>query len=133
MCVEFKLAIWGFDNGKMKMTSPLYQLHRPIEMMKVTGEYIYMVFEQGESCYLLYNEQDQLCKADYDRSNEHEDSVVSIDVHHEKGLIVTADSDGLIKVWNSNKELQREIKFNEDIASVCFMNNAADLLIGHGG
>jgi hypothetical protein len=83
MCAEYNLAIWGFEKGNIKKCSPMYQVHRPIELMKVNGEYIYMVFEMGESCLLLFDENDQLRNAKYDRNNEHEDRVVSIDNHHE--------------------------------------------------
>ena len=37
-------------------------------------------------------------------------------------LVVSADQDGLIKVWNFMKELVREIKFTEPISAVCFLN-----------
>jgi hypothetical protein len=48
-------------------------------------------------------------------------------------LIVSADQDGLIKVWNFKKELMREIKFTEPISAVCFLNEQADLLVAHHG
>ena len=50
-----------------------------------------------------------------------------------KKLIVSADCDGLIKIWNFAKELVREIKFTEPISAVCFLNPEADLLVGHRG
>lgn len=48
-------------------------------------------------------------------------------------MIVTSDSDGLIKIWNFNKKLIREIKFAEPISVVCFYNEKADLMAAHGG
>ena len=54
-------------------------------------------------------------------------------MHYEKQLLVSSDEDGLIKVWNFQKKLLREIKFTEAITAVCFLNNSADLMAGHGG
>jgi hypothetical protein len=58
MCTEYKLAIWGFENDKLKVTTPIYLIHRPIEIIKVLGDFIYFMFDQGESCYFFYNEKD---------------------------------------------------------------------------
>lgn len=54
--------------------------------------------------------------------DEHEDELESIDFLFQKGLYVTGGRDGLVKVWNSKKELIREIKFPEPITAVCFLN-----------
>ena len=51
----------------------------------------------------------------------------------ERGLIVSGDCEGLLKLWNIKKELIREIKFTEPITSVCFLNLAADIVVGHQG
>lgn len=59
--------------------------------------------------------------------------MVTHDVLLAKNLIVTGDIEGLIKIWNGKKELMREIKFNEPISAVCFMNAEGDILVGHGG
>jgi hypothetical protein len=63
---------------------------------------------------------------------EHETVVLSIDVHLRLGLCATGDREGLIKIWNKKKEIVREIKFNDSITAICFLNKEADLLIGHG-
>lgn len=81
-----------------------------------------------------------------DKIDEHEDELQSLDflpsynegisvnkVIIRGGLFVTGAKDGLVKVWNMKKELIREIKFPEPITSVCFLNPAADLLVGHVG
>jgi WD40 repeat protein len=64
---------------------------------------------------------------------EHDERVDVIDFLPSKGLMATADADGLIKIWNARKELIREVKFNEPISSVTFMNVKGDLLVGHQG
>lgn len=75
----------------------------------------------------------ELLKVKIRKQDEHEEQVLSIDIHMEKQLIVTSDADGLIKIWNFQKKLIREIKFTEAITVVCFINNKADLMAGHGG
>lgn len=65
--------------------------------------------------------------------DEHEDYLESIDSLDGKGLFVTGGRDGLVKVWNIRKELIREIKFPEPITSLIFLNNDADILVGHVG
>lgn len=132
MCTEFKLAVWGFQGGRNTTPVPLFLVHRPLDELVVLGNFIYTFFESGESCYFALCGE-ELRRIEFERSAEHEDRIVSVDTHVEKGLIVTGDSDGLIKVWNARKELIREIKFNEAITTVSFMNTEADLLVGHGG
>jgi WD40 repeat protein len=65
--------------------------------------------------------------------DEHEDELTSIDFLPSKGIFASGAKDGLVKVWNSKKELIREIKFPEPIVSVCFKNGNADILVGHLG
>lgn len=47
--------------------------------------------------------------------------------------MVSGDSEGLIKIWNHKKDLIREIKFTEPVTAVCFLNEQADILVGHYG
>jgi len=56
-----------------------------------------------------------------------------LDVLTKKGLYVTGDSEGIIKIWNCQKQLVRDIRFVDPINSVCFLNEDADILIGHSG
>lgn len=64
---------------------------------------------------------------------EHDDQVNSIDVHYGLKLIASGDAQGLIKIWNYRRQLIREIKFTEPITAVCFLNQRADLVVGHKG
>ena len=50
-----------------------------------------------------------------EKSNEHEEELKSVDVFYERGFILTSCADGIVKVWNSKKEIIRSIKFNDDI------------------
>lgn len=76
-------------------------------------------------------EKKSFLKLPIDRGQEHEDKVEAIDIHLGLGLIVTGDNEGLVKIWNRKKQVVREIKFTEPITAVCFLNEQADLLIGH--
>ena len=46
---------------------------------------------------------------------------------------MTGDKSGLVKIWNCKKQLVREIKFVEEISSVCFLGADRDLIVGHSG
>ena len=93
-----------------------------------------MCFESGDSEILVWNDEDkELMKLDIDKSDEHDDSLTCCDTLPESGLYVTGDKAGLVKIWNCKKQLIREIKFVEPINSVVFLNDKADLLVGHSG
>jgi len=72
-------------------------------------------------------------KMKMDKSDEHENEITCFDVLTKKGLYVTGDSEGIIKIWNCQKQLVRDIRFVDPINSVCFLNEDADILIGHSG
>lgn len=65
--------------------------------------------------------------------SEHDGELLSVDVHPEKQLILTAGVDGLVKIWNARKDILREIKFNEPITQALFLNTNADVVVAHGG
>lgn len=68
-----------------------------------------------------------------EKTGEHDDQLMNVDVHLEKGLILSSSADRLVKVWNMKKELIREIKFNEDITQALFLNHKGDIVTAHGG
>lgn len=51
----------------------------------------------------------------------------------ESGLIITGSADKSVKVWNTKKQIIREIKFPEAIESVKFFNPEGGILVGHAG
>ena len=65
--------------------------------------------------------------------NEHEDKVTCLDCLPKKQLFVSGSLDGFVKIWNTHKEMVREIKFPEPIYSVSFLNPEGDLIVGHMG
>ena len=75
------------------------------------------------SIVLLYSE----------KMNEHDDEINGLDILYEHGLILSSSVEGMVKVWNSKKELIRSIKFNEEITQAMFLNDQADIVVGHGG
>ena len=83
-----------------------------------------MCFKKGDSELLIWNnESKQLCaptnmfinhnvgdkkveeitKMKLDKSDEHENEITCFDVLIEKGLYVTGDQEGIIKIWNCQK------------------------------
>ena len=60
-------------------------------------------------------------KMKMDKSDEHENEITCFDVLTKKGLYVTGDSEGIIKIWNCQKQLVRDIRFVDPINSVCFL------------
>lgn len=50
------------------------------------------MFDQGESIFFTVDKEVGLKRITYERGNEHEDNVVSCDVHKGLHLIVTADT-----------------------------------------
>ena len=76
---------------------------------------------------------DKLSKLSTDKTDEHEDRLTCCDTLLSKGMIVTGDKDGLVKIWNSKKQLIREIKFVGKINSVAFLNQQGDIIVGHAG
>ena len=93
-----------------------------------------MCFESGDTELFSWNEeQNKLQRLDFDKSDEHEDKLTCCDILERQGLYVTGDKDGLVKIWNFKKQLIREVKFVEAVNSVCFLNQTADIIVGHSG
>ena len=93
-----------------------------------------LCFSSGDSELLLWDDEKcNLCKMITDKTDEHEDRITCIDTLLCQGMIVTGDKDGLVKIWNSKKQLIREIKFVGKINSVAFLNEQGDIIVGHAG
>lgn len=105
------------------------------------GEQVLSVWSSNSNNKLQIESDDEIANNKYcelsawkpEKQNEHEDKVLSFDVHYEKQLVVSSDADGLIKIWDFTMQLVREIKFTEAITAVCFLNHNGDLMAGHGG
>jgi WD40 repeat protein len=109
-------------------------LFRELGDIKISKGLIFMGFKSGDTEIFNWNEEEkEFYKLSCEKMDEHEDLLESVDTLNERGLFVTGGKDGLVKVWNIKKELIREIKFPDPITSVLFLNNDADLLIGHIG
>ena len=46
--------------------------------------------------------------------------------------MITGCDDGVVKIWNSLKQLQRAIRFPDKINAVTFLNSKGDILVAHG-
>jgi len=61
----------------------------------------FLGFKSGDTELLYWEEASkELYKLSTDKINEHENDLVSIDIHLGKELFVTGGKDGLVKVWN---------------------------------
>ena len=132
ICQELSLHIWGFTQGKAQIYRQ-YSLFRPVADIKVCGNLVFMGFKSGDTEMFEWDERSkEFFRLQQEKIDEHEEELVSLDMDC-RGLFVTGGRDGLVKIWNIKKELIREIKFPEPITSVCFLNSAADILVGHVG
>lgn len=91
-----------------------------------------MIFVSGESELFEFNSQDDsLCWIESERAREHDSQLTGCDYSVKLGLIVTADVNGVIRVWTKNKKFVREINFPDKIDSITFLNSEGDLLVSH--
>lgn len=63
--------------------------------------------------------------------NEHDSPIVGFDYLASKEIFITCCKQGIVKIWDNNKNLIREISFSDPITSVCFLNEDGDILIAH--
>lgn len=73
----------------------------------------------------------RLVRLGLNKSNEHEIDLTCLFIDNESGWILTADKEGLVKVWTDSKELIAELQFPENVSSVKFLNSDKDILVGH--
>lgn len=81
------------------------------------------IYHNGETNYMCYRDK-ELFVLPTNKENEHDDPIISIDVSEHQNLQVSVDKEGLIKVWNEVRDLVREIKFNDEVASVAFASSS---------
>lgn len=151
ICKENTLFIWGFDEEKRALEKyNKYDLCREVMTIIVSQhQQLLICFKKGDSELLVWDdekrqlakpairaydpEQDEQAILEPDNSDEHEDAITCFDVLQSKGVYVTGDESGLVKIWNCKKQLVREVKFVEPINSVCFLGGERDIIVGHSG
>ena len=140
ICEENILCIWGFTEVREQLYHKFNLYREVMSIIVAKSQQLLVCFMKGDSEILVWNnETEQLCELqEKDKSDEHEDIItccdsMQIDNLPEKTLFVTGDEQGLVKIWNSMKVLIREIKFVEPVNSVAFLNEKADLIVGHSG
>ena len=95
---------------------------------------LYIGFQSGDTDIFKWNEQEKcLLKLNCEKMDEHEEDLTSLDILLSKKMLVSGGEDGCVKIRNIKKELIREIRFPEPITSVTFLNENADILVGHVG
>ncbi|RKP20667.1 hypothetical protein ROZALSC1DRAFT_27866, partial [Rozella allomycis CSF55] len=113
---EEEIKQYGFWNKKWNIVQ---QAHSA-ELTKIECHAETMrIFTAGNDIIKAHN-------ADEDHNKE----VTRISSHSILQLYVTSSIDGLVKLWDNDNTLIREIQFSEPVYSVCFANEKADLLVG---
>jgi WD40 repeat protein len=128
------MAIFGFENGREKIYQTFNVQRQVFKIIEAKHDLILMCFLSGDSELMCWNnEENKLIKIKSEKTEEHDESLTCCDTLISKGILITGDKVGNVKIWNSMKQLIREIKFVEPINSVCFLNTAADIIVGHSG
>jgi WD40 repeat protein len=110
ICEENILQIWGFEDPikggiRREVIKKKFNLYREVFQVVLSKSNLLLVcFASGDSELLVWDAQSkELCKLSVEKTDEHEDVITSIDTLVDKGMIVTGDRDGLVKIWNSKK------------------------------
>lgn len=91
-----------------------------------------MIFSGGESdLFEFSSEANRLEWIETDKTRDHDCPLKGFDFCPTLKIIVTADTNGCIRIWNQDKIFLREIQFPETIDSLCFLNDRADILVSH--
>ena len=92
-----------------------------------------MSFKSGDTEQFSWHDSSkQMNRLKFDKLDEHDTEITSIDVHLKLQLYLTTSNDCLVKLWTFMKELVREIKFPEPINAAIFYNEVGDILVAHG-
>lgn len=65
---------------------------------------------------------DTLHCVETEKTREHDCNVTGHDYNLALKLLVTCDTNGMIRLWNSDKKFLREIQLPTPIDSICFLN-----------
>ena len=91
-----------------------------------------VIFSSGESELFEFSKvDDSLTWIESEKTREHDCELRGCDFNIKLGLIVTADKNGVIRIWTHEKVFLREIQFPDEIESLCFLNEDGDLLVSH--
>jgi len=120
----------------------MVNLEKELFNIAVIKNRILVGFETGDT--ELFQWQDNELNSLYtNKDSEHErkitgfislfffKNILGIDVNEELEMFITTAEDGIVKIWNWDKVLLREIKFAENIGAGLILNNECDLIIAH--
>uniref|UniRef100_K3WC54 Uncharacterized protein n=1 Tax=Globisporangium ultimum (strain ATCC 200006 / CBS 805.95 / DAOM BR144) TaxID=431595 RepID=K3WC54_GLOUD len=79
---------------------------------------------------LLMDVSDPSALETYSSDENHFAMVSAADFLDEKGIVLTASVDAMIKIWDQQKTLLRQIHIAMAFTSLCFMNASGDLMAG---
>ena len=91
-----------------------------------------IIFKTGESELFEYSgENEELYHLENEKQKEHDTTVTGCDSNKFVNLLVTSDSNGMVRIWNLDKRFLREIQFPHSVDGVCFLNCKGDILVSH--
>ncbi|XP_071943717.1 uncharacterized protein [Antedon mediterranea] len=64
------------------------------------------------------------------KDNDHTKEITALCSCHRLGIFATTSDDGLVKIWDTQNNLVRELTFDITLRGVCFANDRGDLLVG---
>jgi len=83
-----------------------------------------------DNCELCEEEEEKATGNKRFRPKDHQRCVNSVDSNSNLGIFCSASGDGVIKIWDRDKTLLREIMMNETLTVASFLNTRGDILIG---
>ena len=81
--------------------------------------------------YEFNGDQKEIYHLENEKQKEHDCTVTGCDSNKFRNLIVTSDTSGMVRIWDSNKRFLREIQFPHSVDGVCFLNCQGDILVSH--
>jgi WD40 repeat protein len=139
------------NESKSHRVLKTFRLHRDIEdiyvflstEIRADFDRFMMIFKSGESELFEWNNNtmvnvdgemektEVLLYVEQEKQREHDSQLTGYDYNKFVNLLVTSDSNGMLRLWTRDKKFIREILFPHPIDSVCFLNTRGDLLVSH--
>lgn len=128
-CVEGYLKIISFTNARIQCLHSLNSHGHITKVQTITNKAIYLT-NRGPFQVFKFKEG-RFKQFSYDKGNEHESQVLSLDYLTMRNCIVTAAADLRIKVWTIRKILLVQLIIDGELNGAWFLQ--AGLLVAHQG
>lgn len=132
VCSGNTLCVWRLENDQVTMLSEV-NIFRPLKYLRSYSDRVVMGFKAGDIWMFSYHIDDRLECVMHSHKNDHDSGLNCLAIIPDNGFVATGSNDHTIKVWNTQKQVIREIVFPDKIEGVEFLDNAGSLVIGHNG